>query len=99
MVLCYIFKVIYCILLFCFVLFLCYLYEVSNNKINSKDNFKSGKELIGKKVTVYVVDNKYPYRCLCLLDDSIELYCKSDTPVKLNEIKTIINFENNIYII
>jgi hypothetical protein len=80
-----------------FVIILYYIYRLIL-KLNYEPIPKSGTELIGTKVTVYLTMAD-PYKCICTINNSCEINCISRDPVSVGDIRTILNYRNGIYFI
>jgi hypothetical protein len=80
-----------------FVVILYYIYRFIL-KLNYEPVSKSGKDLIGTKVTVYLTMAD-PYKCICIVNGSCEINCISRDPVSAGDIRTILNYRDGIYFI
>lgn len=91
-----------CIIGFLFVLILYYIYKLALS-LQSVPTKKNGIELVGYPATIYLtMENISEKHCICTIYNggvTEEINCVASSPVKVGDIRIILDYKNGIYYI
>lgn len=92
--------VVACVIGFAFVLILYYAYKLALN-LQSAPTRKEGLGLVGSAATIYLtMENISEKHCICTICNggvTEEINCVASSPVKVGDIRIILDYKNGIY--